>query len=82
MPGLYQSCGNEGSLKAGGRTLAWAGSPPPPERCVRIASAEGEQDARHLLHSEEKVKIGVKKRLKTVPKLYQETGILGLLAVL
>jgi hypothetical protein len=69
-------------LKAGGRKLAWAGSPPPPEICVRIAPAEGEQDARHLPHSKEKAKIGVKKRLKTVPKLYQETGILGLLAVL
>jgi hypothetical protein len=50
--------------------------------CVRIISAESKQDARHLPHSEEKAKIGVKKRLKTVPKLYQETSILGLLEVL
>jgi hypothetical protein len=50
--------------------------------CVRITSAEGEQDARHLPHSKGKANIGVKKCLKTVPKLYQEIGILGLLAVL
>jgi hypothetical protein len=49
---------------------------------AKTTFAEGEQDARHLPYSKEKAKIGVKKRLKTVPKLYQEIGILGLLAVL
>jgi hypothetical protein len=82
VPGLYQPCGNAGSIKASGRKLAWAGSPPPPEICAKITSAEGERDARHLPHSEEKAKIDVKKRLKTVPKLYQESGILGIFALL
>jgi len=71
VPRLYQPCGNEGSLKAGGRKPTWAGSPPPPERCTKITFAEGEQDARRLPHSEEKAKIGMEKRLKTVPRLYQ-----------
>jgi hypothetical protein len=56
------------SLKASGRKLAWAGFSPSPEMRVRIISAEGKQDARHLPHSEEKAKVCVKKRLKTVPR--------------
>jgi hypothetical protein len=82
VPRLYQPCGNAGSLKASGRKLTRAGSPPPPEMPVRITIAEGEQDARRLPHSEEKAKIGMEKRLKTVPKLYQRTVILGIFALL
>ncbi|WP_420238244.1 hypothetical protein ACOBR2_01135 [Telmatobacter bradus] len=62
--------------------VARAGSPPPPEMYARITFAEGEQDARRLPHSKEKAKIGIKKRAKTVPKLYQETVILGILEFL